>query len=271
MSDLKIIDNGEELLVDSRLIAERLGVNHNDWMENIVKRYQADAEDSFGVLRFENVKPPKASSGGRPSTICYLTEDQATFYMTLSRNTPEVVLLKKDLVRSFSKAKQILKRYISVGDIDRVGLRGTLKDESRLRMTDRVKDYLEQIKRYDDKKYSGVFFARVHDSINQAITGETSKQMRDRLSGVLGRKVTQKDLIRDYFPANVLQRYISMCEVSANLMIRDGLHPLSAVERAAEMVLYAGYLPAPIDFVEHIKFVRDRLTTGQGGFDLPKS
>lgn len=158
-----------------------------------------------------------------------------------------------------------------LADIDRVGLRSTLKDDSRLRMTDQVKVYLEQIEKYDDKKYSGRFFAKVHDAINIAITGETAKQMRDRLSALLGKKVKQNELIRDYFPSEVLNRYISLCEASANLMIRDELHPETAVERAAELVLYAGYRPTPINFVEHIKFVRDRLITGQGGFELPES
>ena len=158
-----------------------------------------------------------------------------------------------------------------LADSDRVGLRNTLKDDSRLRMTDQVKVYLEQIQRYDDRKYRGRFFAQVHDAINQAVTGETAQEMRIRLSELLGRKVKQKELIRDYFPALVLQRYIAMCEVSANFMIRDELHPLTAVEEAAEIVLYAGYQPQAIDFVEHIKFVRQRLTTGQGGFELPKS
>jgi hypothetical protein len=156
-----------------------------------------------------------------------------------------------------------------LADIDRVGLRAALKDDSRLRMTDQVKVYLEQIQRYDDKKYRGIFFSQVHDAINLAITGETSRQMRDRLSALLGRTVKQDELIRDYFPAEVLQRYIALCEASANFMIRDECHPLTAVEQAAEIVLYAGYRPTPINFVEHIKFVRQRLITGQGGFELP--
>ena len=160
---------------------------------------------------------------------------------------------------------------VPMADIDRVGLRSSLKDESRLRMTDQVKVYLEQIQRYDDRKYRGKFFARVHVAINQAVTGETAKEMRIRLSNVLDRKVGQKELIRDYFPSLILQRYIAMCEASANFMIREELHPLTAVERAAEIVLYAGYQPQAIDFVEHIKFVRQRLTTGQGGFELPQS
>lgn len=156
-----------------------------------------------------------------------------------------------------------------LADTDRLGLRSALKDDSRLRMTDQVKVYLEQIQRYDDKKHRGIFFAKVHDDINVAITGETAKQMRERLSVLLERSVKQDELIRDYFPTEVLSRYIMMCEAAANLMIREELHPRTAVERAAEIVLYAGYRPTPIDFVEHIKLVRQRLTSGQSGFELP--
>lgn len=153
-----------------------------------------------------------------------------------------------------------------LADIDRVGLREGLKDDSRVRMTDQVKVYLEQIERYDDKKYRGQFFAKVHDAINIAITNETARHMRDRLSILLGKSVKDDELLRDYFPSITLQRYISLCETSANLMIREDLHPLVAVGRAAELVLYAGYKPTPINFVEHIKFVRQRLITGQGEF-----
>jgi KilA-N domain len=157
-----------------------------------------------------------------------------------------------------------------LADIDRVGLRNSLKDDSRLRMTDQVKSYLEDIQRYDDKRYRGIFFAQVHDAINVAITGETAKQMRDRLSSLLDKPVKQDDLIRDYYPADVLQRYIAMCEASANFMIREELHPLTAVEKASEIVLYVGYRATPINFVEHIKFVHQRLSSGQTGFELPE-
>lgn len=158
-----------------------------------------------------------------------------------------------------------------LADIDRVNLRDSLKDEARLNMTNQVKAYLEQMKRYDDKKYRGQFFAKVHDSINEAITGETSRQMKGRLSDLTGKSVKDDELIRNYFPSRVLQIYISMCEASANLMLKEELHPLAAVERAAEIVLPIGHKPSPIDFVEHIKIVRRRLMPGQDGFELPGS
>lgn len=94
------------LVVDSRLIAERLGVNHSDWYRNIVIKYQTETEQSFGILRFEN---GEIQGRGQPEKYCFLTEDQATFLMTLSRNTLEVVACKQDLVIKFSRAKQLLK------------------------------------------------------------------------------------------------------------------------------------------------------------------
>jgi hypothetical protein len=153
--------------------------------------------------------------------------------------------------------------YNPLVDSDRVGLRSGLKDESRLRMTDEVKVYLEQIKKYDDRQYRGMYFARVHDLINKLITTETSKQMKERLGTIVGKKVKENELIRDYFPIEVLQKYIALCESSANYMLKESLDPLTAVERAADMFLPTNFQPQPIDFVEHIKFVRQRLE-GQG-------
>jgi KilA-N domain len=142
-------------------------------------------------------------------------------------------------------------------DLDRMVYRDALKDDARLRMTDQIRDYLQSIRKYDDKKYSGIYFARVHDQINLVVAGETAKQMRERLSQLLEREVKEKELLRDYFPALMLQRYISMCEATANLMI-EGQNPLDAVNRAKNIVLARGYLPQQIDFVESIKFVRER-------------
>ena len=144
-------------------------------------------------------------------------------------------------------------------DLDRLVYRDTLRDDARVRMCDQIKSYLENIRRYDDRKYSGIYFARVHDAINVAVTGEKAKTIRERLGEYLGRKVKDYELIRDYFPAIYLQRYISICEATANFM-RQGLNPLEAVEKARKIVLPHDYLPKAIDFSESIQFVRERIT-----------
>jgi hypothetical protein len=107
MTALEIFEHDGELVVDSRLIAERLGIEHRSFLET-VENYRTQVEQAFGVLRFETAKPT-SPQGGRPATYILLNEDQATFLMTLSRNTNEVITLKIELVQKFSKAKQLLK------------------------------------------------------------------------------------------------------------------------------------------------------------------
>ncbi|MBD2139773.1 KilA-N domain-containing protein [Anabaena sp. FACHB-1237] len=172
-------------------------------------------------------------------------------------NKPFAIQVSKWIREWMTTGKNPVYDYL---DLDRIVYRDALKDEARLRMTDQVKVYLEQIKKYDDEKYRGIFFSKVHDAINIAITTETSKQMKECISEMLGKKVNNNELIRDYFPAMPLQRYISVCEAAANFMLRENLHPLTAVERAIEIVLPADYVSQPIDFAEHIKFVRKRIS-----------
>ncbi|TAE14893.1 MAG: hypothetical protein EAZ95_09320 [Bacteroidetes bacterium] len=90
-------------VIDSRIIANGLNINHKSLMETI-REYQKDLED-LGVLPFETAKPPKESKGGRPETFCYLNELQAHLLVTLSRNSPEVVAFKKSLVVAFVQAR----------------------------------------------------------------------------------------------------------------------------------------------------------------------
>ena len=109
MPELVAFEFDGELVVDSRLIAERLAIEHESFMRT-VDTYQTLVEKAFGVFRFQIGKPQSGSKGGRPERYVFLTEDQATFLMTLSRNTPEVVQCKLDLVVAFSKAKKLLQR-----------------------------------------------------------------------------------------------------------------------------------------------------------------
>lgn len=110
MSDLSVSEyNDGELVVDSRLVAERLGIEHESFMKTL-REYQSLIEKDFGSIRFEigSKTGANAKPGGKQPVFCLLTEDQATVLMTFSRNTVQVVKCKIDLVQSFSKAKKLL-------------------------------------------------------------------------------------------------------------------------------------------------------------------
>jgi phage regulator Rha-like protein len=92
-------------VVDSRLIATELGIDHNNFMANL-KEHQIVVE-SFGSLLFET-EVRKRNVGATTAKFAYLNEDQALFMGTLSKNSPAVVEFKRKLVASFSQARQTL-------------------------------------------------------------------------------------------------------------------------------------------------------------------
>jgi Phage regulatory protein Rha (Phage_pRha) len=110
MSDFMVTQHSDNVLVvDSRLIAQELGIEHPNFLET-VRKYQKQAEQAFDMIRFQtgSSQMPDGRINPKPPQYCLLTEEQATFYMTLSRNTPEVVELKIKLVKAFSEAKRLL-------------------------------------------------------------------------------------------------------------------------------------------------------------------
>jgi phage regulator Rha-like protein/DNA-binding transcriptional MerR regulator len=106
-SSLVVFEYEGVLVVDSRLVAVELGIEHNNFMETI-RKYRTQTEEAFGQLLFQIGVVPKR--GGNPPQYVFLTEEQATFLMTLSRNTPEVVQSKRELVQKFFEARELLRR-----------------------------------------------------------------------------------------------------------------------------------------------------------------
>lgn len=107
MLELTVENRNGILVVDSRLIAEELGIEHKNLLSTIDGRI-LEIESEFGAVAFETAPRKDSNKGGSQPRIAYLNEEQATFVMTLSRNTDKVVRAKIQLVKAFSKAKQAL-------------------------------------------------------------------------------------------------------------------------------------------------------------------
>lgn len=111
MSQITIVEIQGELVVDSRIIAEQLGIKHKNFLGTI-RGHQSVIEEHFGVLAFETDTTSITALGGRPETFVWLTEAQSNFLMTLSRNTPEVIRCKAGIVKAFAEQKKQLENPV---------------------------------------------------------------------------------------------------------------------------------------------------------------
>lgn len=144
-------------------------------------------------------------------------------------------------------------------DIDRIAIRDELKDVKRPAMTEQVKMFLEAAGQYDPKsKETRIFFGRVHNELNIVLTGEKATDMKRRLETHLDKKVSESELLRDYFPIIDLANYAAVCQAATNNM-EQGMHPINAVRLAAKQVLSSNYIVKQIDFTERISLVRLRI------------
>lgn len=94
-----------EFRVSHRVVAEQTD-NQEVAISNLINKYISEFKE-FGIVHFKNEKTANTDLGnGRPSKTYYLNEQQATFLMTLLRNSPKVVVFKKALVKAFYELKQ---------------------------------------------------------------------------------------------------------------------------------------------------------------------
>lgn len=107
MTILQVSEVQGQLVVDSRLIAEELGIKHKTFLETL-RNHEYEIEEAFGTIFSETASVVNSVGAVNNITFAYLTEDQAHYVMTLSRNTDKVRLAKRNIVKAFSLAKKKL-------------------------------------------------------------------------------------------------------------------------------------------------------------------
>lgn len=93
----------DDCFTNSLLIAEGTGVGHEK-IKRAIKKYKRQLE-KYGKL---SVPYQLESTGGRPTEIYLLSEPQATFLITLLKNTETVVEFKMRLVDEFYKMRAFI-------------------------------------------------------------------------------------------------------------------------------------------------------------------
>lgn len=133
MTDLVTL-KGNNVFTDSLIIAQGTGVTHRK-IKDAIRKHQSVIE-RFGKLS----APYQAeSTGGRPEEYYRLNEEQATFLITLLKNTERVIEFKANLVSGFYKMRRfILERQTQVWVETRKAGKLTRKAE-----TDTIKKLVE--------------------------------------------------------------------------------------------------------------------------------
>ncbi|MDB9376128.1 phage regulatory protein/antirepressor Ant [Nodularia sphaerocarpa] len=99
MTHLTIQTINSNFVIDSRLIAEELGILHKNFKE-LIKTYKADFEE-FGQVALV----AEAGDIRYAETFYYLNENQSYLSLTYSNNTPKVRRAKVNLVKAFDQAR----------------------------------------------------------------------------------------------------------------------------------------------------------------------
>ncbi len=152
----------DDVFTNSKVIAEGTGNQHHA-IQQIINKYSADIEE-FGILSFEmRVLPHENYKGSTREKIYFLNEEQATFVITLLRNSKVVVKFKKELVRQFYAMRRFLiEKQSKLWNDTRLASK-----ENRLKETDVIKLLAEYAKKqgstHSDKLY--VVYTKLANSI----------------------------------------------------------------------------------------------------------
>lgn len=109
MNNLILTDADNQKLVDSRIIAKALGVEHASTYRLITK-YRKNLEVD-GHLRFEIETVKNSAGASNKVKYTLLNEQQALFIGTLSSNTEKAVEFKQALSRAYQSIKNQLPSY----------------------------------------------------------------------------------------------------------------------------------------------------------------
>lgn len=197
---------GGDPYTTSEIIAEGTGIARRKIKDAIFK-YQTELETFGKVASYQ--APLPGSKTGQTITGYILNEQQATFLLTLLKNTPVVVAFKKELVRQFYTMRSLLlERASPVWQDTR-----SLGKEIRRRETDAIKRLVD--------------YAAAHGSRNAGRYYATLSRLADKTVGVTERDKAQVvQLTALLLVENVIAQEIAVG-------IEDG-QPYKAIYRAVK-------------------------------------
>lgn len=189
-----LVDNTKEPFTTSKVIADRTGMNHRR-VKDAIRKHEHEIR-SFGLLGAYATE----SSGGRPEEIYRLNEQQATFLMTLLKNTPMVVDFKAELVRRF---------YAMRTELYNVKYEKLERKPIRIGLTDAIKALPES-------PHKHLKYKQYTDLAYKLAIGKTAKQVR------MERGANKKDTASNFLTSEEIEA-VSKAENSISVLLGIGM------------------------------------------------
>lgn len=179
----------DEAFTDSRILAQGANIEHASVIKLITNHLDDVAE--FGRVGFQIV-PFETNGGIQKMKVCRLNEQQATFVISLMKNTKPVVAFKKELVKQFYKMERFIKTLVEA------------RKEFPL-LTENIKLLHDNPKPYH--------FSNECDMINRIVTGMSAKQFRQAHGIEKGKS------IRPYLTDEQIQLMETLQKVDVGLLV----------------------------------------------------
>lgn len=179
----------DEAFTDSVILAHGAGIEHRAVVQLITTHL--DDVSEFGKVTFQMLPSPESKTGQKMK-ICRLNKEQATFVISLMKNTKPVVAFKKELVKQFYAMEQYIKALVSA------------RKEFPL-LTDNIKLLHENPKPYH--------FSNECDMLNRLVIGMSAKHFRQAHS------LSKNESIRPHLTDEQIQMLDILQKVDVGLLL----------------------------------------------------
>ena len=164
--------NNKEPFTTSETVSDWSGVEHRK-IKEVIRKHEKELK-AFGLLASYQAE----SSGGRPQIFYKLNEPQATFLMTLLKNTPAVVAFKMELVRQFYAMRRELEKCNNI--------KANALRPSRRKMTDAIDELPDSPhKKFKYPQFINLVYLTAIGKTAKAIRAERGAKPTDAASDFL--------------------------------------------------------------------------------------
>lgn len=179
----------DEAFTDSVRLAEGAGVAHASVIKLITTHI--DDVEAFGKVGFQ-IRPLPGSKTGQKTKICRLNEEQATFVISMMKNTKNVVAFKKELVRQFYEMKRLISTMVEA------------RQDFPL-LTETIRQAHEEPKPYH--------YTNEVDMINRLVLGMSARQYRE------AHGIPKSESIRPHLTKEQLKQIDTLQKVDVGLVL----------------------------------------------------